>query len=252
MAQPKATTITVDPIRRKTIELAVLGTRPLILHRMSDKGLRELLFPAGRKTTADRAANLKHDPRAEFRSAAETLADGPTYLAILSTSFKAAMMTAALDLPGSTKAQIGRLVYVHDDRVAIYGHPELLMAVTRSSDKNHTPDVRTRPILSQWACRVRISYVIPLLTEQTIVNLMAAAGSVCGVGDWRQEKGKGSYGQFSLVSPDDKEWLAVMKQGRAAQLAAMEAAEPYDETSRELLAWFDHELGVRGRVEAVA
>lgn len=252
MTTARSTTIVVEPIRHKTIDLAVIGTRPLILHRMSEKGLRELLFPMGRKTAADKAASLKHDPRAEFRAAADTLPDGPSYLAIMSTAFKAAMMEAAKDLPGSSKAQIGRLVYVHDDKVGIHGLPKLLMAVTRSADMNRTPDVRTRPILPEWACRIRISYVTPLLTEQTIVNLIAAAGIVCGVGDWRQEKGKGSYGQFSLVSPDDKAWLDIMAHGRDEQLAAMATAEPYDDTSRELLSWFDNELGRRGRVEAVA
>ena len=248
----KPATLVVQPIRRQTLEVAVLGTTPLILHRMAEKGLHELLFPGGRKTTAARAETLKHEPIEEFRAAAETLPDGPTLLALMSTAFKAAMMTAALDLPGSTKAQIGRLVYVHGEKVPIYGTPRILLSVTRSSDAGRTPDVRSRPILPRWAATLRISYQVPLLTERSIVNLLAGAGQICGVGDWRQEKGKGSYGQYVLTSPNDAEWLSIMGEGRGAQVAAMESPEPYDAQTSELLNWFEDERERRGRNEEEA
>lgn len=246
-----ASTITVEALRRETVEIAILGTTPLILHKMSHKALEQLLLPSGPKTRAERQSTLKHVPREEFRAAADTLPSGPTHLAISATAFKAAMMTAALDTSGMQKTQVGRLVFVHEQKIPIYGKPFLYMAVTRNSDKARTPDVRSRPILPEWATLLRITYAVPLLTEKTIVNLLTTAGITAGVGDWRQEKGSGNYGTFVPVSPDDPMWRAVMQVGREQQIAAMEAAEPYDETSAELLAFFDDEAARRGRVPKV-
>lgn len=246
------TTIRVDPIRHITIELSVLGTTPLILHRMADKGLRELLLPAGRKTAADKASTLKHRPIDEFRAAAETTDEGPTLLALLSTAFKGAVMSAALDTPGASKAQIGRLLWVEGERVGVFGLPKLLMSVVRSADMNHTPDVRTRPIVPRWAATVQLTFVTPLLNEQSVVNLMAAAGLIQGVGDWRIGKGKGNYGQFTLTPSDNPDFLAICTEGRAAQEKAMADPQPYDGQSAELLSWFQDEAQRRGRLEVVA
>lgn len=241
--------IVVDPIKKATIRVAVLGSSPLILNRLAEKGLHDLLFPPRPMNAAERAANLKHDPRAEFRASVEKMRKtDPTHLGILATAFKGAMMSAALRLPGATKTEIGSLTWVEGAKVAIHGIPKLFMAVVRNADAGRTPDVRTRALVERWACEVQISYVVPLLTERTIVNLLSAGGIVAGVGDWRQEKGKGSYGQFDLVSPDNAEWREIMAIGRAEQAAAMDAAEPYDEASAELLGWFDEELVRRGRV----
>lgn len=244
-------TIEIAPILTETIVVAVRGARPLILNRMAEKARHELLLPKGRKSAADKAANLKHNPLEEFRSSPYTIADddAPTMLAMPSSAFKGAMMQAALDLPGAKKAQIGRLVWVEGDMTPVYGIPELFMSVTRSADINRTPDIRTRAIVPEWAAIVTISFATPLLTKRSVVNLLAASGQLCGVGDWRPEKGKGTYGQFHLVDAEKDEAFKriVASGGRAAQLAAMSDPAAYDQESEELLGWFDTELKVRGR-----
>lgn len=249
------TAIVVDSVRKETIGVPIRGVRPLILNKVSEKAKRELLFPlGGRKTAADRAASLKHDPLAEFRSAPYTLPDedAPTLLAGLASWFKNAMMDAALDMPGAKKTQIGRLLWVEGERTPIYGVPELFMSITRSADMNRTPDVRTRCIVPAWATIIEITYVVPMLNEKSVLNLLGAAGMICGVGDWRPQKGKGTYGQFVLTNPDDDaEFVRIMQTGgRAAQAAAMANPDPYDDESEELLAWFDEELERRGKTSA--
>lgn len=249
-AEPAATGIRIDPVVKGTVEVAILGVTPLIQHRMAAKAMRELLFPAPTKTRADKAANLKHDPLAEFRDAAEILADGPSYLGLRATAFKGALKTAALDLPGSTKAQVGRLVYIEGEYVPVFGIPKVSMDVVRMADAKKTPDVRTRPILPRWAALVRVTFVRPLMDERSILNLINASGVTAGVGDFRQEKGGGSFGQYRIVPPDDAEWLDVMAEGREAQMKAMADPEPYDATTAELLGWFTAELDRRGRKAA--
>ena len=166
---------------------------------------------------------------------------------MLASSFKGALRSAALDIPGANKSQIGRLTYVNGEFTPIYGVPKLFMSIVRSADMNRTPDVRTRAIVPEWACKLSVTYVQPLLRDQAVANLLAAAGISIGVGDWRPEKGAGAYGQFALVSADDADFVRICKTGgRAAQMAAMEDPDCHDEETAELLSWFDKEVKVRG------
>jgi hypothetical protein len=251
-----STEIVVHPIQTESLTFAVLGTTPIILNRLAEKARHELLLPAGRKTAADKASNLKHDPLAEFRASPYTLTDpeAPTLLAHMASAIKGAMSTAALDMPGAKKAQIGRLAYVEGTHIPIYGIPELFMAITRSADMNRTPDVRTRAIVPRWATTVTITFAAPILNARSITNLLAAAGVICGIGDWRPEKGKGSFGQFTLVDPTDERYLEVIATaGRAAQVEAMADPKSYDQETEELLAWFETEVDARGkRLKVVA
>src|SRR5690606_490353 len=132
LATPAATSsIDIAPIKTEYVELAIVGTTPLILNRLPEKARHELLLPSGRKTAADRAGTLKHDPLAEFRSAPYLLHDDddPTSLAGLSAWFKGAAMTAALRVPGAKKTEIGQLLWVLGERIPVYGVPEVFSAI---------------------------------------------------------------------------------------------------------------------------
>ena len=250
--KPKTTTteaeISIIQVSRATIEFNILGTSPLIMNRVGEKARRELLLPR-KKTAADKAGNLKHNPPEEYRASAyKSVSDTtPTRLLMPTLAFKGAMRSVAVDIPGAAKAQIGRLTYVEGDYVSIYGIPKAFLTIVRSADMNRTPDVRTRAILPTWAARFSVTYAKPLLNEQTVANLLAAAGLMRGVGDFRQEKGGGSYGCFELVGKNDERFAALIKAGgRVAQDAALENPEPYDTESAELLTWFDAEATRRG------
>lgn len=229
-------------------ECCIVGTSPLILNRMSEKAKHELLMPKGRKSVIERATTLKHVPIDEYRASAYTLKDSkqPTLLAILSTAFKGALRSAALDMPGAKKAQIGRLTYIEGEFVGVYGLPKLFMSITRSADMNKTPDVRTRAIVPEWACRLQVTFVQPLIRAQAVANLLAAAGITIGVGDWRPEKGAGSYGQFRIADKDDTDFKRILKEGgRAAQVNALDKPVCYDDETTELLSWFESERASR-------
>ncbi len=231
-----------------TLDCCIVGTSPLILNRMSEKAKHELLLPRGRKNAVERATTLKHSPIDEYRASAYTVKDEtqPTLLALMSTAFKGAIRSAALDMPGAKKAQIGRLTYIAGELVGVYGVPKLFMAIVRSADMNKTPDVRTRAIVPHWACRVSITYVQPLIRAQAVANLLAAAGITIGVGDGRPEKGAMSYGQFRIAGPSDPEFVEILKTGRrAAQIDGLEHPVCYDDETTELLSWFDTERAQR-------
>ena len=235
-------------LERGRIQFLIKGRTPMILARLSEKARHELLLPSPRKNAAARASTLKHDPFIEYRASPYRLTDpdAPTELATTAASFKAAMASAALDLPGASKAQVGRLIYVEGDYIPLYGVPRLFMSIVRSADMNHTPDVRTRAIVPRWACEVTVTYAKPLVTEQQVIRLLAAAGMLSGVGDWRPQKGKGDYGTFELVDARDPGFAEIHKSGKDEQIEALANPVCYDAETEDLLSWFKEETGRRG------
>lgn len=248
VTQKKDKTIAVVDLKRGIIDVCILGLTPIILNRVSEKAKRELLFPSKKKTGAARAQSLKHNPREEFVNSPYLLGpDSPTLLAHLPEAFKAAIRGAGVDMPGTSKAQLGRCLWVEGLRIPLYGLPELIMSVVRSSDINHTPDIRTRCIIPQWACHLTLNFAEPILTAKMVASYLAAAGMTQGIGDWRPEKGSGTHGQFKIVDKDDKQFLKIIKMGGyAAQVEAMNDPIMFDRDSEDLLQHFDDTIEERG------
>lgn len=245
----KIMTVEIEEVRKEHMSVSVVGTSPIILNRMSEKAKQDLLIGTKKKNKAEKESQAKHYPIAEYRESPYCIEaeDAPTYLGIMATAFKGAMKTAALDLPGSSKAQIGRLVYVEGDLVTLYGVPQIHLSVTRSADINKTPDVRSRAIIPKWAATITISFVTPIMKPKAVLNLLAAGGITSGVGDWRVEKGKGDYGQFRIANEEDLELKEIIATGgRDAQIAAIDEPKPYDLETKKLLAWYDEEYVRRG------
>jgi hypothetical protein len=250
-AQSKEVTIDIIEVNKGVVEYYILGTTPLILHRLSEKAKFELLYPDSKKK-ASRGQTLKHDPLAEYREAPyiDPNPKAETLIQHLAASFKAAMRNAAIDIPGATKSSIGRLCWVEGERVSIYGVPRLIMSPVRQTDMNRTPDIRTRAIIPQWAARIRVSFIKPQLNEKSVTHLLAAAGMTQGIGDWRTEKGSGTYGSFQIVDEKNAAYRETIRTGgRKVQERAMEVPDFYDRESEELYRWFDKTVAERGESE---
>jgi hypothetical protein len=258
MRKNQESTIEVVQIRTGRMTLLVRGKTPFIANAMSQKVRQELLAPAGRKSTHEKATSIKHNPIEEYRGSiyAYTDNDHPTRIHFPAGGFKKAAMTTALEMPGVSKASIARLLWVEGLTIDIFGIPQMLMSVTRSADINHTPDVHTRAIIPNWAARIDVSFVMPKITEQQIANLFVGAGLMVGVGDWRVEKGSGTFGQFELVDADDKTFHEIIRiGGREAQDKAMQEPAFYDLETERLFTWFEGEMRRRakaGRASIVA
>lgn len=236
-------------LNMQELTACILGATPFICNAMSAKAKQGLLLPSGRKSSAEKATTLKHRPLEEFRESPYRSRDSssPTVIQMVAVSFKRAIESMALDVPGATKAQISRNIVAPEQRIALYGVPQMLFSIVRSADMNKTPDVRSRAILPEWACRVRLRYPHPMFQEKIIAKYLALAGQLRGVGDFRPERGAGSYGLFEIVAPDDPRFLAVVASGgREAQSMALLAPEMHDDETHELYEWFETELDRRG------
>src|SRR5512139_1014108 len=199
--------IHITPLKRRSVRLRIIGEQPLFQNRMANKVKEGLLVGTKKKTKAERQ-EIKHDPLSEFRSSAEIIPSGPTALGLRVVAVKAAMCTAALETAGITKTSAQRLLFMPGDFVPLYGTPYLRMDVVRSADINRTPDVRTRAFLPKWGAEIEINYIVPQLSVTSVVTLLCNAGVLIGVGDFRQEKGKGGFGSFRVLGEgeQDAEW----------------------------------------------
>ena len=244
--------IEVEPLRVGSMQIWLRGITPLLCNRMAAKAMRDLLLPPGRLTNTEKDSRLKHDPLPEFRNSMTLQHDkGPTRIMFPAPAVKGSMATAALETKGTNKTQIGRLVWVKDYSVPVYGVPQLHMCIVRMADKNRTPDVRTRAILEEWCIPVTIQFVKPQLNEKSILQLLSNGGIIVGIGDFRQEKGKGNFGQFEVVTKAECKDI-VKKGGFRQQDAAIKKPKCFDADTEELLAWFYQEVKNRGKQELLA
>lgn len=248
MQKGKSEVITIEPIQEGQAEFYILGQTPLVYNKMGHLNQIGLLLPTGRKTAAQKAANLKHNPPEEYRASAYARMEGeegPTKLLLPMRMFKAACAGAALRIPGSQKTEIQQLLRFTVDSVDLYGVPQLYMAIVRQAGQTRAPDIRTRAIVPNWACKITLNYITPYLSHHTVGTLLASAGMLNGVGDDRPQKG-GNFGQFALVNPDNPQFQAIVETGgRKAQETALEHPFPFDEMSNRLLTYFEEEIAKR-------
>lgn len=235
MAKNDNTGLMIDALKQGRITLRIVGSTPLYFNAMSVKAKRTLLLGGGKKTAAEKQ-QLKHDPEAEFRASIYRNDFGPTLLGFPAPGIKNAMATSALATAGVKKTDVQRLIFLPQERVSIWGKPHLRMDVVRSADMNRTPDVRTRAFLPRWCAEIDIAYVTPTLSAHSVASLLNNAGVVSGIGDFRQEKGKGSYGTFRLYTDDDTAiWNELTtNEARDCQEAAMANPEAADDDTRDL------------------
>lgn len=247
MVAKKTTTNTIEvhSVKQGKITLRMIGQTPLYFNSMSSKAMRDLLIGGGRKTAAEKK-EIKHNPEQEFRESVYTKSTGDTYLCFPAPGVKGAMATAALETVGINKTNVNRGIFMPEDKIQIWGKPYLKMDIVRSADMNKTPDVRTRAFLPNWCAEVDIRFVTPTFSYHAITSLLNNAGQMVGIGDFRQEKGRGSYGTFMVASSEDmgdlqSVWDDITQEAREVQELAMEHPECADEQTAELMQFLQEE-----------
>ena len=238
-------TMEIHALKQGRIKLRMIGQTPMYFNSMGAKAWRDLLVGGGKKTAAEKK-NIKHNPEQEFRDSVYKKSTGDTHLCFPAAGVKGAMATAALETEGIKKTSVQRLIFLPESQIQIWGKPYLKMDIVRSADMNKTPDVRTRAYLPNWCAEVDIKFVTPTLSAFSIVSLLQNAGTIVGIGDFRQEKGRGSYGTFSVASSEDmgdqqEIWDDITQEAREVQELAMEHPECADDQTREFMQFIQEE-----------
>ena len=236
--------ISIPVIKQGTIKLRLIGQTPMYFNSMSSKAKRDLLVGAGRKTAAEKK-EIKHNPEQEFIDSMHTQMKGDTLLCFPAAGVKGAMATAALETAGVNKTSVNRLIFLPQTNINIWGKPYLKIDVVRSADMNRTPDMRTRAYLPNWCAEVEIRFATPNFSAMSISSLVQNAGQLVGLGDFRQEKGRGSFGTFTIAGEDLGDhkafWDEMMEEGRAVQELARDNPECADEETAELMQFLQEE-----------
>lgn len=239
------TTMEIHALKQGRIKLRMIGQTPMYFNSMGAKAWRDLLVGGGKKTAAQKK-DIKHNPEQEFRDSVYKKSTGDTYLCFPAAGVKGAMSTAALETAGITKSSVQRLIFLPESHIQIWGKPYMKMDIVRSADMNKTPDVRTRAFLPNWCAEVEIRFVTPTLSTHSIVSLLSNAGTIVGIGDFRQEKGRGGYGTFSVSGSEDmgdmqEIWDEITQEGRDIQEAFMNEPECFDDQTAELMEFMQEE-----------
>jgi len=68
-----------------------------------------------------------------------------------------------------------------------------------STSQNKAKGLTHRPCYEDWSCELSVKYASDLIKLDMLINLLNAAGTLVGVGNWRPERG-GDFGQFKVIS----------------------------------------------------
>jgi hypothetical protein len=196
-----AAAVQIDRIAAETLEIPIIGTSPLIMHRFSEKAKRQMLDASqGRKSPKQ-----PKDPEAEYESAFYRTLDGGHY-GFPVVAFKAATVGAArfygkdVTMTSLRQSMFMRGVPGDDGTslAVIEGEPEMREDVVRVGQGG--TDLRYRPIFFAWSAVLTVTYVTSMLTRESLLSLIDAGGMGVGVGEWRPER-KGDFGCYQ-IDPD--------------------------------------------------
>lgn len=189
--------VNISPISAETLLVPIVGTAPLIVHRFSEKAKKQMLDAMqGRKSPKQ-----PKDPQAEYEAAFYRTKDGYGFPAV---AFKAATVGAARffgkDVTMTSLRQFLFFKGVLSDKdpqplVEIVGDPRMredVVTVNRGGS-----DLRYRPEFPEWQTILEVVYVSSMLTRDSVLSLIDAAGMGVGVGEWRPEK-SGDFGTYKI------------------------------------------------------
>lgn len=173
------------------IEVPIVGTSPLVVHRFSQKARLEILNKQMGKASAGREVK---NPEQDFQESLYSLPDGKTGFPMI--AFKCAAVTACTSLGKAiTKVMARQAFHMIGEYAVLDGQPKMREDIVRLP--NGGTDIRFRGEYYPWSTVLTVRFNRRVLTEGQIVNLINIAGFAVGVGEWRPEK-DGLFGTFEV------------------------------------------------------
>jgi hypothetical protein len=175
----------------RTIEVDIIGTAPLMIHKFSQKAREQMRAKQEAGSTANKKRNRRpKDFDAVFEGARHKSIEG--WDGIPAAAFRAAMINSCRLV--NFKMTIAKLcLFIEADGLdadegtplvrIIGGPPERNEMVARN--ETGVADVRLRPMWREWGARLRIRYDAQQFTATDVVNLLNRAGAQNGVGEGR-------------------------------------------------------------------
>jgi len=195
--EPAPAVIQIRRIGTELIEVPIIGTAPIVVHRFSEKAKRIMLEAMqGKKKVRE-----FKDPEAEFNAAFYRFNDGR--LGFPSLGFKDATVSGARYYAGITMVLLRQLLFIQAEHgvdgvglVQIDGDPAIMREDVVRVGQSGT-DLRYRPQINNWTATLRVRYVTSQLSRESVLSLIDAGGMGVGVGEWRPER-KGEMGTYTI------------------------------------------------------
>ena len=198
------TTVTLPPLRIETIRVTLIGDTPLIVHRWSEKAIKQMLDKQMKKATAGKEAK---DPVQDFKDSLYVLPDGGYGFPII--AFKAAAVTACTSIGGITKVAARQAFHVDGELTRIEGdEPTMREDAVRVG--MGTADLRYRGEFKRWWTTISVKHNANVFSAEQVLNLFSTAGFAVGVGEWRPEK-DGQFGRFHVADAAELRALGILR-----------------------------------------
>ena len=207
----KETRIEIPPIDIRTMDIKVVSDSPLIMHRWGAPSRQAILDKMLGK--AKTSARIAKDPVREFIDSMywisgcpkeqtkegfeAAIESGEAKFGFPSVAFKAAACAAGYraKVMKDMVTMRGNL-HIDDDFVEIEGVPTMREDIVRIA--NNAPDIRYRGEFPKWSATMTVKFNAGVVSDEQVVSLFNLGGFICGVGEWRPEKG-GSFGMYHVV-----------------------------------------------------
>ncbi len=191
----KTAQVEIPKLKIDVAEFNIVGTSPLIVHRFTEKAIKQI----SDKQTKKSKERPERNPQEEMEAATYKFKDGMR-TGFPAVGFKAAMIRAG-SLMDYVMKELQQIIFVipdEGDLVEIIGGYELRTDMVRVG--MGSADIRYRPEYKNWRVRLVIKYNSAKISAEQIAQLIDAAGFGCGVGEWRPEKSKtGNFGTWELA-----------------------------------------------------
>jgi hypothetical protein len=198
------------------VEVTLIGETPLLTNAFSDKKLdaiqAALVNPQPKQSK--RATKKARDIDAEFRQACHICKGGygkhfsQSLFGLPSIGLKKAFARGAHEFAGAVMKDMIRFTYFHGEYgglipIHAVGNPNkgIVPVVQRDAVPNNQGQCTLvyRPNFFPWSATVQIRFCDSKLSLENVLNILRAAGQICGVGSFRHENG-GIHGLWQVDS----------------------------------------------------
>lgn len=190
MAEKRVNSIEIKAPNFVTMIVPIIGDSPYVPHRQ-DVGVVKKAQHIGAVTT-----KKQRDLDTEYEAC--FYRDSNDNYAIPGSAFHAAICAATLDLDKIFKTTIRRNIHVAEEFATLeYKDIRRREDIVRQSGKTRAPDLRVRPEFTEWETSITVRFDADVISQESMLNLIALAGAKIGVGDHRLEQGHDS-GAFHI------------------------------------------------------
>jgi len=201
---PDIRTLEIPQLDLREITLTLKGISPLIVHRWSEKAIKEL---EGSQTGKAKEQKAPKNPEQEWKDACYVIPGReddedwqPGKYCLPASAFKHAFLYGVGqldDVKGMPKTKATGYFFPTRDPVLMFESVEL----RRDIGRNPTQMIY-RPQFNNWSVELEATFNARSITVEQICSLVDMGGFAGGIGEWRPSAPKnksGSYGRFRVT-----------------------------------------------------